>query len=284
MRRIMKLRFTKMHGAGNDFVVIDATREPFRPTPALLQRLTDRRFGVGCDQVLVIEPAGAADVDFNYRIFNADGSESGQCGNGARALARYVHEAGLSDKDAIRVRTATATMSLGRAPGGLFRVDMGAPRFEPAQIPFQGSARAERYTLALPVGGSVEVGVVNMGNPHAVLLVDDVDVAPVAELGVAIQAHPAFPQSVNVGFLQVISPQQGRLRVYERGAGETLACGSGACAAAVVGRLWGRFDAHVDLQLRGGTLTIEWEGGDNQPVLMTGPAETVFTGELEWPN
>jgi diaminopimelate epimerase len=279
----MKLQFTKMHGAGNDFVVVDATRAPFKPTPQLLQKLGDRRFGVGCDQILVIEPPSAPDVDFNYRIYNADGSESGQCGNGARALARYVHESGLSAKDAIRVRTATSTLSLMQAGEGRYRVDMGAPRLDPAEIPFDAEARAPRYTLTLDNGAVVEIGVVSMGNPHAVLLVNDVDTAPVAEIGALLQRHPAFAQSVNVGFLQVLSPQQARLRVFERGVGETLACGSGACAAAVIGRLWGLLDARVALQLRGGELVIEWEG-EGRPVLMTGPAETVFKGEIEWPN
>jgi diaminopimelate epimerase len=275
------LAFTKMHGCGNDFVVVDATRAPFRPTPALLRKLTDRRFGVGCDQVLVIEPPSAPDVDFDYRIFNADGSESGQCGNGSRALARYVREAGLSDKDRIRVRTATSVLELSRVGGDRYRVDMGPPRFEPVEIPFGAAARAERYALTLSSGDTVEIGAVSMGNPHALLLVDDVDSAPVAQIGAALQAHPAFPQSVNVGFLQVLSCERARLRVYERGVGETLACGSGACAAAVIGQLWGRLGAGVDMELRGGTLRIEWQG-EGQPVLMTGPAETVFRGEIEW--
>ncbi|MEW6166439.1 MAG: diaminopimelate epimerase [Pseudomonadota bacterium] len=275
------LSFTKMHGCGNDFVVVDATRTPFRPTPALLRRLTDRRFGVGCDQVLVIEPPSAPDVDFDYRIFNADGSESGQCGNGARALARYVREAGLSDKDRIRVRTATSVLELSRVGGDRYRVDLGPPRLEPADIPFGAAARAERYALTLAGGDTVEIGALSMGNPHAVLLVDDVDSAPVAGIGAALQAHPAFPQSVNVGFLQVLSRERARLRVYERGVGETLACGSGACAAAVIGQLWGRLGAAVDMELRGGTLRIEWQG-EGQPVFLTGPAETVFRGEIEW--
>lgn len=279
----MKLQFTKMHGAGNDFVVIDATRAPFRPTPQLLRKLTDRRFGVGCDQVLVIEPPSAADVDFNYRIFNADGSESGQCGNGSRALARYVREAGLSTKDTIRVRTATSVLELSRADGELYRVDMGRPRLEPAEVPFKAASRALRYALTLDSGDTVEVGAVSMGNPHAVLSVASVEDAPVAQLGAALQAHPAFPQSVNVGFLQVLTPERARLRVYERGVGETLACGSGACAATVIGRLWGLLGPVVEMELRGGTLRIEWRG-EGQPVLMTGPAETVFKGEIEWPS
>lgn len=279
----MQVRFTKMHGAGNDFVVIDATAAPFRPTPSLLQRLADRRFGVGCDQILVVEPPASPDVDFNYRIYNADGSESGQCGNGARALARYVRESGLSDKRAIRVRTATATMMLEQAGDGLYRVDMGVPQFDPAAIPFDAAERSDRYALTLDGGAVVEIGAVNMGNPHAVMRVGDVDTAPVEQVGRLLQAHASFPQSVNAGFLQVVDRGRARLRVFERGVGETLACGSGACAAAVVGRVWGLLDARVDMQMAGGVLTIEWDG-QGGPVLMTGPAETVFTGEIEWPN
>lgn len=279
----MKLQFTKMHGAGNDFVVIDATRQPFVPSPALLHRLADRRFGVGCDQILVVEPPSGGDVDFNYRIFNADGSEVGQCGNGSRALARYVREHGLSNKAAIRVRTATSVLELQQVDAGHYRVNMGVPRLAPEQIPFKAAARALRYTLTLENGEPLEIGAVSMGNPHAVIRVDDVDFAPVHELGRALQAHPAFPDSVNVGFLQVIDRGHVRLRVYERGTGETLACGSGACAAVVVGRLWDLLDSTVQVEVRGGRLQIEWEG-ESQPVLMTGPAETVFEGEIEWPN
>ena len=209
----MKLSFTKMHGAGNDFVVIDATRAPFRPSPALLQRLTDRRFGVGCDQVLVVEPASTADVDFDYRIFNADGSEVGQCGNGSRALARFVREHGLSSREAIRVRTQTSVLELRHVGGERYSVNMGAPRLAPADIPFTAAARADRYTLTLDGGEAVEIGAVSMGNPHAVLLVADVDQAPVAELGQRLQAHPAFPQSVNVGFLQVLDRGAQRVSV-----------------------------------------------------------------------
>ncbi len=279
----MKLPFTKMHGAGNDFVVIDATRAPFRPTPALLHKLTDRRFGVGCDQVLVIEAPGAPDVDFDYRIFNADGSEVGQCGNGSRALARFVREQGLSDKDSIRVRTRTSTLELRQLPDGRVRVNMGVPRLQPAQVPFTGAdAAAPQYRLELD-GETVEFGAVSMGNPHAVLEVADVDAAPVGELGPRLQRHASFPEQVNVGFLQIQGRDRVRLRVYERGAGETLACGSGACAAVVAGRLWDRLGEKVDVEVRGGMLTIEW-AGEGQPVYMTGPAETVFTGEVEWPN
>jgi diaminopimelate epimerase len=277
----MKLRFTKMHGAGNDFVVIDATRERFKATPALLARLTDRRFGVGCDQVLVIESPSRPGIDFDYRIFNADGSEVGQCGNGTRALARYVAEAGLSDKRMLRVATATATMELQRLDDGQVRVDMGAPRWAPAQIPLRLAA-ADRYRVAT-YDGPVEFGAANMGNPHAVIQVDDVESAPVEALGRELQMRAdIFPESVNVGFLQVIDRGCGRLRVWERGAGETLACGSGACAAMAVARRWGLFDEAVSLQMRGGTLTLQWRGEDSDPIFMTGPAETVFSGELQW--
>lgn len=279
----MKLSFTKMHGAGNDFVVIDATRTAFRPTPELLARLTDRHFGVGCDQVLVVEPASTPDVDFDYRIYNSDGSESGQCGNGSRCFARYVHDNGLSNKDSIRVRTISSVLELRRVEGGLVRVNMGVPLLEPAEIPFNAGPRATLYELRLKDGTEVEFGAVSMGNPHAVIEVADVDSAPVAELGPALQGHRAFPESVNVGFLQIRDQANVSLRVYERGAGETLACGSGACAAVVAGRLWGRLAERVDVQVRGGTLKIEWQG-EGRPVWMTGPAETVFAGEIEWPN
>jgi diaminopimelate epimerase len=279
----MKLSFTKMHGAGNDFVVIDATRTPFRPTPELLARLTDRHFGVGCDQVLVIEPASTPDVDFDYRIYNSDGSESGQCGNGSRCFARFVHDNGLSSKESIRVRTISSVLELRRVEGGLVRVNMGVPRLEPVEIPFNAGPRAERYELRLEDGTEVEFGVANMGNPHAVLEVADVDSAAVEKIGQALQRNRAFPESVNVGFLQVHNAAQASLRVYERGAGETLACGSGACAAVVVGRLWGRLAESVNVRVRGGMLKIEWQG-EGQPVWMTGPAETVFSGEIEWQN
>jgi diaminopimelate epimerase len=280
----MKLSFTKMHGAGNDFVVIDATRAPFQPSPALLRRLTDRRYGIGCDQVLVVEAPSTADVDFDYRIFNADGSEVGQCGNGSRALARFVRERGLSSKERVRVRTSASVLELQLLADGQVRVNMGVPRLEPLQIPFTGSVRQQpRYPLVLENGEAIEFGAVSMGNPHAVLEVPNVDMAAVAEVGRKLQMHPDFPEQVNVGFLEIGSPQRVRLRVFERGAGETLACGSGACAAVVAGRLWKRLGERVEVEVRGGTLTIEW-AGEGQPVWMTGPAETVFTGEIEWPN
>jgi diaminopimelate epimerase len=279
----MRLEFTKMQGTGNDFVVVDATRQPFRATPAQLARLTDRRFGVGCDQVLVIEPAAAADVDFNYRIFNADGSEVGQCGNGSRCFARYVRDRGLSDKDSIRVRTQTSVLELRLLEGNLVRVNMGVPRLQPAEIPFRAPARETSYMLTLDDGRVVEFAAVSMGNPHAVMEVPDVDAAPVADVGQALQRHAAFPQSVNAGFMQILDAGHIALRVYERGAGETLACGSGACAAVVAGRWWNKLGEQVEVRVRGGLLRIEWRG-EGEPVWMTGPAETVFVGEIEWQN
>ena len=279
----MKLRFTKMHGAGNDFVVIDATHEPFIPTPELLSALSYRRFGVGCDQVLVVEKPSTPDVDFNYRIFNSDGSQSGQCLNGSRCFARFVRERGLSDKEIIKVRTCTSLLELELLPDGLVRVNAGPPRFDPVQIPFTAPSRAPRYSIALAGSGLLEIGAVSMGNPHAVISVSDVDTAPVQEIGKALQSHPAFPERVNVGFLQVVDRGHARLRVFERGAGETLACGSGACAAAVVARMWDSVDAVVQMQVRGGTLTIEWQG-EGSPVFISGPAQAVYQGEMEWPR
>lgn len=281
----MKLHFTKMQGTGNDFVVLDATRTPFAPDPALLQRLTDRRYGVGCDQVLVVQAPTAPGLDFDYRIFNADGSEVGQCGNGARCLARFVSDRGLSRARTLRVRTRTTLLEMELLDDGRVRVNMGMPRFEPRDIPFTAPARAERYSLALD-RGMIELGVLSMGNPHAVLEVADVDRAPVEELGAALQKHPAFPDRVNVGFLQVVDRGRARLRVYERGVGETLSCGSGACAALVMGKLWGKLDARAELEVRGGRLTMEWQGeaDGGHPVFLTGPAETVYQGEMEWPK
>ena len=286
----MNLPFAKMHGLGNDFVVIDATRAPLHewlraPSPALLHRLTDRRFGVGCDQVLLIEPPPSADVDFGYRIFNADGSEVGQCGNGSRCLARYVRDHGLSDKHHLRVKTSTSLLELHLLEDGQVRVNMGAPRFEPAEIPMRVEAggRSPEYSLTLADGTAIACGAVSMGNPHAVIEVADVDSAPVAAIGEELQHHPAFPEKVNAGFVQFVDGGHARLRVHERGAGETLACGSGACAAMVVGRQWGKLGASAAIQVRGGVLQLEW-AGEGQPVYMTGPAETVFEGSLVWPK
>jgi diaminopimelate epimerase len=281
----MKLPFTKMHGLGNDFVVLDCTGglRPLlaAPSASLMRHLADRRSGVGCDQILMITPPLAADVDFGYRIFNADGTESGQCANGVRCVARYIREHGLSGKDVLGIRTATSRMELYLLADGRVRVDMGAPRFEPADIPLRSAQRRTLYRLELMDGTGVAYGAVGMGNPHAVIEVADVDIAPVAAVGAALQDHPAFPQRVNAGFVQFVDAGHARLRVYERGAGETLACGSGACAAMAVGRLWGRLGARAELALRGGSLELEWDGGTG-PVWMTGPAVTVFEGSLEW--
>ena len=282
----MKLQFSKMHGAGNDFVVIDATREPFALSAAQLRRLADRHFGVGADQILVVEPPPAADVDFRYRIFNADGGEVEQCGNGARCFAVFVRRQGLSQKQTIRVQTAAGVIAPMLQDDGRVQVDMGAPRFAPAQIPFDPSGLqpqvehgAERWPLLLDEQPLL-LSLVSMGNPHAVLRVDDVERAPVADWGPRIEHHPRFPQRVNAGFMQVLSPSHIRLRVWERGAGETLACGTGACAAVVAGLRQGWLRGAVDVDTRGGRLTIAWAGGD-APVLMSGPAEHVFDASIE---
>jgi diaminopimelate epimerase len=275
----MKLRFTKMHGLGNDFVVIDAVGQPIDLDAATIRRLADRHFGIGCDQVLLVEPARLPGTDLHYRIFNADGGEVEQCGNGARCFARFVRDAGLTDLDEIPVGTAAGPIRLFMQPDGQVRVDMGAPIWEPARIPFLAETQAPVYDLAVD-GETFRIGVVSMGNPHAVLPVDDVDQAPVTRLGPRIESHPRFPQRVNVGFMQVLSPEHIRLRVYERGAGETLACGSGACAAVASGRLRGLLGPRVRVGLSGGDLVIEWPG-NGAPVLMTGPAQRVFEGEID---
>jgi diaminopimelate epimerase len=277
----MKLPFTKMHGLGNDFVAIDGVRREFRGSPALFRHLGDRRFGVGCDQIVVVAPAGSADADFDYRIYNSDGSESGQCLNGARCVARFIRDQGLSRAERLRLRAATTRIEAQLLADGRVRVDAGVPRLQPGEVPFTAAARALRYSVAFEDGEAMlEIGAVGMGNPHAVVEVPEVETAPVEAIGRALQQHPAFPERVNVGFLQVVDSGHAKLRVYERGAGETPACGSGACAALVVGRLWGRLGARVQMQLRGGVLDMEW-AGEGQPVYMTGPAATVFRGEIE---
>ena len=271
------LRFTKMEGLGNDFVVIDATRAPFALQPAEIRHLADRRFGVGCDQVLVVEPARGRGADFRYRIFNADGGEVEQCGNGARCFVVYVREHDLTDRREIRVETAGGLIVPKLEDDGEVTVDMGVPRFEPASIPFTGGSGA--VVEPLDVDGTVVViSAVSMGNPHAVQVVEDVDAAPVATLGPRIERHPRFPKRVNAGFMQIVDRANIRLRVYERGAGETLACGTGACAAVVAGRRRGLLDERVRVVTRGGALTIAW-AGDAAPVSMKGPARTVFEGE-----
>lgn len=286
----MRRPFTKMHGLGNDFVVINGVRAPFDPDPALLRWISDRHTGIGCDQVLVVAPPSDAGADFDYRVFNADGSRSGQCGNGARCLAHFIRDEGLSSASVLRVRTSTSLMTLHHLDDGQVRVDLGAPRLAPADIPYRvpsADAPAAEFRLDVPGFGEQRLGLVNVGNPHAVLRVDDVDAAPVAALGQALQASPAFVDSVNVGFLQVCDPHHGRLRVYERGSGETLACGSGACAAAVSGILRGWLRSPVRMSLPGGDLVIDWRGSLAAPdavIEMTGPAQTVFKGEFEWPK
>ncbi|ODV09736.1 MAG: diaminopimelate epimerase [Thiobacillus sp. SCN 64-317] len=275
----MKLRFTKMHGLGNDFVVFDGVTQAVALSPEQCRRIADRHFGVGCDQILLVEQPTRDDVDFRYRIFNADGGEVEQCGNGARCFVRFVHEKGLTAKTAIRVETASGVIEPRLLANGQVTVDMGAPRFAPADIPF--AAEAEALTYPLTVGQHViEIAALSMGNPHAVLRVNDLDSAPVDILGAAIEAHARFPQRVNAGFMQVLTPHDIRLRVYERGAGETLACGTGACAAAVAGIRQGWLQSPVSVHTRGGDLVIEW-AGKGQPVYMTGAAETVFEGEIE---
>ena len=275
----MKLRFTKMHGLGNDFVVFDAISQRVELSPEQVKRIADRHFGIGCDQVLLIEKSSRDDVDFRYRIFNADGGEVSQCGNGARCFVRFVHDHGLTDKHAIRVETASGVIEPRLLDDGLVTVDMGAPRFAPADIPFIADAEALNYPLK--VGQHViDVAVLSMGNPHAVLRVNDLDSAPVDILGAAIESHKRFPQRVNAGFMQVLTPHDIRLRVYERGAGETLACGTGACAAAVAGIRHGWLQSPVSVHTRGGDLIIAWAGA-SQSVYMTGPATTVFEGEIE---
>ena len=274
----MELKFTKMQGLGNDFVMIDAVRQPLQMTSALARRLADRRFGVGCDQVLVVEPADGPDVDFVYRIFNADGGEVEQCGNGARCFARFVVDAGLTERRETRVRTLGGVIRPRLEDDGRVTVDMGAPRLSPAEVPFVSDSDA--VLQALEVGGVTRyITAVSLGNPHAVQVVADVDAAPVAAEGPLLESHARFPQRVNAGYLQVLDAHRVRLRVFERGAGETLACGSGACAAVVAGILRGLLESPVAVETRGGRLDIAWAGG-SQPVLMTGPAERVFAGVI----
>jgi len=271
-------RFTKMHGLGNDFVVFDATRETLDLSPQQVRFLADRRFGVGCDQVLLVEAPRQPGTDFYYRIFNADGGEVEQCGNGARCFARFVREHGLATRDEIDVGTRAGTIRLFLEPDGQVRVNMGTPRLDPSQIPFVAEAIAASYDLEVE-GRTYPIAAVSMGNPHAVLQVPSVADAPVGTLGPAIQRHPRFPMGVNVGFMQVVDGARIRLRVYERGSGETLACGTGACAAVVAGRIQGLLDERVRVTLPGGELIIAW-AGPGQPVWMTGPAVSVYEGEI----
>ena len=275
----MRIRFTKMHGTGNDFVVVDATRAPLTLTAPNIRRLSDRHVGIGFDQMLVVEPARSPDTDFYYRIFNADGGEVSQCGNGARCFVRYVHDKGLSKKNPIRVETRSGIIESRLEQDGRVTVNMGVPAFEPAKIPFVAELQASTYTLDAD-GHKREIFAVSMGNPHAVQIVPDVDTAPVASEGPLIERHPRFPERVNAGYMQIVNRRQIKLRVFERGAGETLSCGTGACAAVVAGIARGLLDSPVKVATRGGVLEITWPG-EAQPVLMTGPAQSVFEGEIE---
>ncbi|XLZ68360.1 diaminopimelate epimerase [Massilia sp. SR12] len=285
----MKLKFTKMHGAGNDFVVIDAINQQIDFTPAQWQALADRRFGVGADQMLVVEKSSVPGCDFRYRIFNNDGGEVEQCGNGSRAFVKFVVEKGLTSARQITVETLAGIISPRLEDDGSVTVDMGAPVLEPARVPFDAEGlaglqegRETLWPLVLELGGqreTVQVSVVSMGNPHAVQVVADVDSAPVELMGPLIEHHPRFPRRVNAGFMQLVNRQHVKLRVFERGAGETLACGTGACAAAVAGIRRGLLDSPVRVDARGGQLSIAW-AGEGQPVYLTGPAVTVFEGEI----
>ena len=275
----MKLRFTKMQGVGNDFVVLDAVNQALRLDPVTARKLADRHFGVGCDQVLVIERPRSPGTDFYYRIFNADGAEVEHCGNGARCFLRYVRDKGLTDKTQIRVETLSGVIVPRLEADGEVTVDMGPPEFEPEKIPFVADKRALTYWIEVD-GQPVEISALSMGNPHAVQVVADVTAAPVLTQGPLIERHARFPERVNAGYLEVVDPHHIKLRVYERGAGETLACGTGACAAVVAGIARGKLDSPVRVTTHGGDLHIAW-GGGQQPVLMTGPAQTVFEGEIE---
>ena len=290
----MQIRFTKMQGAGNDFVVLDETQGRLGLTRAHYRFLADRHFGVGADQILSVRPSPAPGIDFEYAIHNADGGEVEQCGNGARCFARFVRDKGLSRKDTIRVQTLSGVIAPQLTPDGRVTVDMGLPVFDPARVPFdteglQPVAQGLGQKWPLPpdskaLSAIVLVAVVSMGNPHAVQLVQDVDTAPVQQTGPLIEGHARFPQRVNAGFLQVLDREHVRLRVYERGAGETLACGTGACAAVAAGIHLGLLDTRVHVQMRGGLLTIAWSGQEADSVFMTGPATTVFEGQIDIPD
>jgi diaminopimelate epimerase len=278
-RRRMQTRFTKMHGLGNDFVVLDAVRQSIRLTKDIIQRIADRNLGIGCDQVLVIEPPEDKNIDFNYRIFNCDGSEVEQCGNGARCIGRYISDQQLSGKKTVRIKTKNRVMEIHSNSKNMITANMGAPSFIPADIPLLADQRSDLYNIDIN-NSNYQMAALSVGNPHAVLQVDKIDHADVEKIGSLVQQHSLFPESVNVGFMQIIDRQKIALRVYERGVGETQACGSGACAAAVAAIQQGLVENIVEVQLLGGKLTIEWQGED-QSILMTGPAETVFHGKIK---
>jgi diaminopimelate epimerase len=275
----MTIEFTKMQALGNDFVVIDAVRQSIDLTRAQVRFLADRHLGVGCDQLLVAEPSPDPEFDFRFRIYNADGGEVEQCGNGARAFARFLREKGLTEKTDIRVLTSGGPMTLHITDDGTVSVNMGMPVFEPANIPFNAPARQPTYRLELN-GEPIEISALAIGNPHAVQEVENVDSAPVASQGPRIEAHPRFPRRVNAGFMQIVDGGRIRLRVYERGVGETLACGSGACAAAVAGIQLGKLDKRVQVEVQGGVLSVNWQG-EGHPVWMSGPSTSVFEGRIE---
>lgn len=275
----MLLRFTKMHGLGNDFVVLDLVTQRYKLRQKDIRTLADRRFGIGFDQLLIVEVPQRADVDFRYRIFNQDGSEVEQCGNGARCFAKFVLDKKLTGKSKIKVETSSGIIELSITKDRQVRVNMGKPILQPQKIPFQADQQTPLYAIEA-AGQALEIGAVSMGNPHGVLLVDDIDMAPVEALGPILECHPRFPQRVNVGFMAILSPKEIKLRVFERGVGETLACGTGACAAVVSGQLRGLLDQRVTVHLPGGSLLIEWRGAGH-PVMMIGPATTVFEGQIQ---
>lgn len=280
LQNLMHLYFTKMQSLGNDFVVLDGVSRPVEISPSIARKIADRHFGIGCDQILLVEPG--AETDFRFRIFNQDGSEVEQCGNGARCFAQFVRHKGLTEKDEITVQTSNARMVLTVRPDQSICVEMGVPEFEPERIPFDAPRMADVYSLSLG-DADIEISAVAIGNPHSVLLVADVDSAPVARWGQIIESHDRFPQRVNAGFMQIISPGHIRLRVYERGVGETLGCGSGACAAVVVGIARGLLHSSVRVSLPGGDAMVDWQGKD-QPVYLSGPAHTIFSGEIDLEN
>lgn len=278
----MLIRFTKMHGLGNDFMVLDLVTQKVKITPKLVKKLGDRNFGVGFDQLLLVEAPTEPDVDFQYRIFNRDGSEVENCGNGARCFAKFVRDKRLTGKEEITVQTANGRAVLRVHEDKRVQVDMGAPILEPQQVPFKADGFAPTYMVEAEVAGTtqqVELSAISMGNPHGVLVVDDTASAPVETLGPVLESHPVFPAKANIGFMQVLNRNEINLRVFERGAGETMACGTGACAAVVAGRLRGLLDMPVTVHLPGGDLLIEWQG-EGQPVIMTGPATTVYEGQI----
>lgn len=279
---MMMLKFSKMHGLGNDFIVIDAINQSVNLMASQIRFLADRHFGIGCDQLLLVEKAIGKDADFKYRIFNADGGEVEQCGNGVRCFAQFVHDKGLTDKVTIAVETNSGVIYPSLQEDGDVRVDMGRPYFKPSDIPFITVEQALTYKLRLLNGDNKEVSVVSIGNPHAVTLVENVDTADVATLGPMIEGHNDFPERVNAGFMQIMSPTEIKLRVFERGVGETQACGTGACAAAVIGIQQGFLEQKVKVSLPGGDLNIVWSASQEESVWMTGPATQIFDGEIAW--